>query len=413
VKGVLVRLRMQWSHVTVALGGVLALAWLGLSGFAWNDYETEAAPALKALAGGDVAGFLAQAPAYGGSLILRAPFTLATSWLGGGELAVFRAVSIPCLVAVAILALVLADRMLRAGSSRGACLLVVALAACNPVTLRALEVGHPEELLCAALAIGAVLAATRERTLPAAVLLGLAIASKAWAVLAIGPVLLALPGRRLLALGVAGAVCALVVGPLLLGGTGGSVVHGARQTGGIFNPWQVWWPLGEVTNVGFDGTLHAGARAAPQWLQQLTHPLIALLVVPLSLLYRRRNVPGARDSPAEQTLGLLALLLLLRCMLDPWNTSYYELPFLLALLSWEALCRRSRPPVLTLGATVAVWVTFVSLRDADPDLLCAAMLAWSLPLAGWLARELFVPGLTLPRTRRARRVPDYCSAPTA
>jgi hypothetical protein len=406
---VLVRLRTRSDQVAVALLGVVALAWLGLSGFAWNDYDTEAAPALRALAGGDVAGFLAQAPAYGGSLILRAPFALATSWLGGGELAVFRAVSIPCLLAVAVLALVLADRMLRAGRSRGACLLVVALAAGNPVALRALEVGHPEELLCAALAIGAVLAATRERTLLAAVLLGLAIASKAWAVLAIGPVLLALPGRRLLALGVAGAVCALVVGPILLAGTGDAVVHGARQTGAIFNPWQVWWPLGDVTNVGFDGSVHAGARAAPGWLQPLTHPLIALLVVPLSLLYRRRDASAAR----HQVLGLLALLLLLRCVLDPWNTAYYELPFLLALLSWEALCRPSRPPVLTLAATVAVWVTFVSLRDADPNLLCAVMLAWSLPLAAWLARELFAPGLALLRTGRAARAPDYCSAPTA
>jgi uncharacterized membrane protein len=114
-------------------------------------------------------------------------------------------------VAVAILALVLADRMLCAGRSRGACLLVIALAAANPVSIRALELGHPEELLTAALAIGAVLAAARERALLAAVLLGLAIASKAWAVLAIGPVLLALPGRRVLALAIAGAVCAIML----------------------------------------------------------------------------------------------------------------------------------------------------------------------------------------------------------
>ena len=82
------------------------------------------------------------------------------------------------------------------------------LCVANPVTLRALEIGHPEELLCAAFAIGAVLAASDRRTVLAAVLLGLAIASKAWAVLAIGPVLLALPGRRVLALAIAGTVTA-------------------------------------------------------------------------------------------------------------------------------------------------------------------------------------------------------------
>lgn len=396
----LARLRTQWAHVAVALAGVAAVAWLGLIDFAWSDYDLEAAPALKTLAGGDVGGFLAQAPAYGGSLILRAPFALATSALGGGELAVFRAVSIPCVLAVAFLALLLADRMLSGGRSRGACLLVVALAAANPITIKALEIGHPEELLCAALAIGAVLAAARERTLLAAVLLGLAIASKAWAVLAIGPVLLALPGRRLFALAVAGAVCAVIVGPLMLAGTGDAVVHGARQTGGIFNPWQVWWPLGDVTNIGVDGDFRAGARTAPQWLAPLTHPLIAFLVVPLSLLYGWRRRKG--EQPAgEHALALLALLALLRCVLDPWNTVYYELPFLLALLSWEALCRPSRPPVLTLGATLATWITFEYLRGQHPDLLCAVLLAWSLPLAAWLARELYAPGLRLPGRRRA------------
>ena len=55
----------------------------------------------------------------------------------------------------------------------------------------------------------------------------------------------------------------------------------------------------------------------------------------------------------EQLLLLLALLLLLRCVLDPWNVVYYELPFLLALLCWEALCRPERPPVLALAASLA------------------------------------------------------------
>ena len=53
-----------------------------------------------------------------------------------------------------------------------------------------------------------------------------------------------------------------------------------------------------------------------------------------------------------------------------------------------------------------VWVTFEYLRDSDPDLLCAVMLGWSLPLAAWLARELFAPGLRLPRRRRAAQ-PAY------
>ena len=222
------RLRSHWSLVAAALAGVVVLAFLGLGDFAWNDYDREAAPALRALGDGDVSGFLALAPAYGGSLVLRAPFAALTSALGGGELAVYRAVSLPCLLAVAIFALVLAGRMLARGASRGTCLLVVALCAANPVTLQALEIGHPEEPLCAVLAIGAVLAATRRRVLLSAVLLGLAIATKAWAVLAIGPVLLALPHRRVLALAIAGGVCAAIMAPLLLAGSPESLHTCAR-----------------------------------------------------------------------------------------------------------------------------------------------------------------------------------------
>ena len=121
--------------------------------------------------------------------------------------------------------------------------------------------------------------------------------------------------------------------------------------------------------------------------------------MPLSLLYHRRH----RDAPGgEQVLVLLALLLLLRCVLDPWNTVYYQLPFLLALVSWEALCRPWQPPLLTLGTTLAVWVTFVQLRSADPNVLCALFLVWSLPLTAWLARETFAPGALL----RVRRSPE-------
>jgi hypothetical protein len=380
---VLARLRSEWLLWVVALAGVALLAWLGLQDFAFSDYDTEASAAYRSLIAGDIRGFLSQVPAYGGSLVLRAPCAGLTAALGGGELAVYRAVSIPGLLALAVLGLVLARRMAERGSSRGAQVLVVALCACNPIALRALQIGHPEELLCATFAILAVLAAGRDRPLLAGLLLGLAIATKAWAVLAIGPVLLALPARRMLALGAAGAVTALVLLPIVLVGSAAEIAHGARQTGIIFNPWQIWWPLGDVVNIGYDGLARPGGRFSPAWLSQLTHPLIAALVVPLSLAWRRRRRHATCGG--EQLLALLALLLLLRCILDPWNTVYYQLPFLLALLSWEVLCRAWQPPVLTLGATIATWVSFETLKAQDPNLLFAVFVAWALPLAGWLA----------------------------
>jgi hypothetical protein len=56
--------------------------------------------------------------------------------------------------------------------------------------------GHPEELLGAVLCIAAVLVAMRGRAVWAGVLLGLAIANKEWGLVAVGPVLLALPRER-------------------------------------------------------------------------------------------------------------------------------------------------------------------------------------------------------------------------
>jgi hypothetical protein len=137
------RLRRESPWWLAALLGVAAMSWVGLVGFAWSDYDNEVSGALQALIRGDVGEFLAHVPAYGGSLVLRAPVAGATAALGGGELAVYRALAIPCLVAVALLALVLVRRMGDRGGSTGARALVLGLCVANPVTLRALEIGHP------------------------------------------------------------------------------------------------------------------------------------------------------------------------------------------------------------------------------------------------------------------------------
>ena len=406
------RVSSEWPWWAGALAGVALISWLGLQGFAWSDYDSEASGAFRALSAGDITGFLQQVPGYGGSLVLRAPFAAAAAALGGGELAVYRAVSIPCLLAVALLGLVVVRRMGDRGGSTGARAVVLGLCVVNPVTIRGLEMGHPEELLCAALAIGALLAAIDRRTVLAAVLLGLAIASKSWAVLAIGPVLLALAGhpRRLLALGIAGAVTAVVLAPIVLAGTegggGSTLVAAATTTGQIFHPWHLFWFLGDNAPglTGFGGLpLRPGFRAAPEWLMALTHPLIVALVVPLSLGWARVHRAAPRPG-GEQLLLLLALLLLLRCVLDPWNAVYYELPFLLALLCWEALCRPGRPPVLALGASLANWLTFeVAPGSLSPDMQCVFYLAWSLPLVAWLGREAFASPVRLARRERRER----------
>ena len=370
----------------LALLGAAGLASLGLLGFVFTDYEVEAAPAFVALVDGDLGRFLELCPAYGGSLIMRAPFALAADALGGGDVAVFRAVGFPCLLAGGALGVVLAASLLARGAGRGTVAVVVGLCAANPITLRALDIGHPEEVLGAALCAGAVLAALRGRSTLAGVLLGLAVANKAWALLAVGPVVLALQADRRRALAIAGAIAAAFVLPVLLASTAAAPHGAAVQTGEIFQPWQVWWFLGSTGEVilGGDGTVKEGYRAAPEWLSPISHPLIVAVALPLSLLaWRRRADP----------LALLALLFVLRCVLDPWNTAYYALPAVLALVTWEAT-RTERPPVLALALTMATWATWEwVVPAASPDVESLFYLAWSLPLAGLLAWRVYAPGL--------------------
>jgi len=72
--------------------------------------------------------------------------------------------------------------------------------------MRALEIGHPEEVLEGVLCVAALLAAGANRAPLAGVFLGLAIANKPWAVLAAAPMVIVLPERRLLALSLSALV---------------------------------------------------------------------------------------------------------------------------------------------------------------------------------------------------------------
>lgn len=387
-------LRRATGHAP-AIGGALlcvaVLGWLGLPGFAFNDYDVEAANAFWALRTGDLDAFLALAPAYGGSFVLRAPFAWLPALWGGGELAVYRAVSIPGMLACAALAVFVVGRMRGLGRSRlDRGVVLVALAA-SPVALRALEIGHPEELLGGALCVAAVLAAGTRPVL-AGVLVGLAVANKPWALVAVPVVVAAVPAvwavRTAL---VSGAVAVLVVSPLMLfGGSFVANTTAVSSTVDIFQPWQVWWFLGE------GGRLHeqfgVGVRVLrhpPEWLMPLTRPII--LAVPVLLAGLWWWLRRAGDRPAVGgALLLLALVLHLRCLLDPWNIGYYGLPALLALATWEGLCRRDRPPVLTLAFVALNWLTFETLfTRVGADVQSLVYLAWALPLAGWMAHQLF------------------------
>jgi hypothetical protein len=430
-------------NALVASLGLLAtatMAWLGLYGFTWNDYEVEAQPAFAALVHGHLELFLRSAPVYGGSFVERAPFALIPSLWGGGELAVYRLVALPCLLAVAVLAAWLAADMRAQRRSTLARAIAVGVCLANPLTLRALELGHPEDLLGGVLCVAAVLLALRERPLWAGVVLGAAIANKEWALLAVGPVLLALPARRALCLAVAGALTAVVLAPLALVGSGAFLASArgtAAPTSEIFQPWQVWWFLGHhgPSVHGLFGSLKPGFRTAPGWVGRVSHPLIVALALSLSGLFwwRRRHddtalepggprsrervgVLAGKTERAPQrggdVLGLLALLFGLRCVLDTWDTSYYMLPCVLALLAWESIGAplpstppNRRLPLLAASCTALSWLSFQWLpMHAGADVQSALFLAWTLPLAVALGARLYAPQsaeLLLERAGRA------------
>jgi hypothetical protein len=379
----------------MAAAGCAALGWLGLYGYAWNDYDNEARAAVDELVHGRFSQFVHLAPPYGGSLLERAPFALLAHAWGGDELAVYRMLALPCLVASALLAVWLVARMRAAGASRLARGVALGLCVATPVMLPALELGHPEEALGACLVIAAVLlasgAGTRPRPLLAGLVLGLAIANKQWAVLAAGPVLLALPpGLRLRCTAVAVAVAGAVLAPLLLVSSGGyaaGVGAVAPRTSPIFQPWQAWWFFGHHGALvhGLFGTPKPGYRVAAHWAGTIARPLVLLCGAVLSVAFWR-----ARGRLTEgEALLLLALLLLLRCVLDTWDVVYYTIPFLTALLVWEVRTRTERPPFIALVAGALAWASFEWLpHHVSPDAQAALFVCWSVPLAVWLAAQL-------------------------
>jgi len=393
------RLRLEtrlWA--ALALAASAAMTW----GWAWNarhnDYGNEAMASFSALLHGHVVTFLQSAPAYGGSLLLRAPFALPASLAGGSALLVYRLAALPCLLAIGGLGVWLARDLRRAGGTMLACSAAVALCVVNPITYQVLRLGHPEELLGAALCVAAVLLAQRGRIGWAAIVLGLAVANKQWAILAVGPVVLAAPAHRWRLLLGAGVVASALVGPIVLSSAtlaSGTARVAVTSTGTIFNPWQVWWFF--AAHGGLDPRIGLyippGFRLPPAWLGDRAHLFIVALAVPVTVVAALRRVRR------QDALLLLALLMLLRCWLDPWDVVYYPLPFLAALLAWETTVAR-RPPLRAATATAATWMIFTHLPPyLSPDAQALSFLIPStLVLAALAAAVYRVPLLPGART---------------
>ena len=387
---------------------VLASAWIASTVSVPGDWPVDSWPAVHALAQGRVGDYLAAKPMMGPlATFVQTPFAA----LGGDEaLSAYRWASLPCLLAVGTLGLYLASIARRRGASRTSQALIAALCLINPLTFEALENGHPEELLAAALAVGAVATASEGRERRAAVLLGLALASKQWAVIAILPTLMALPNRRLRAALAAVGVAAVLTLPAVIAAPTSfwSTQSNAASAQAFVTPWSVWYPVAEVSREvhHVDGMRLTGVvHRAPPLVASLTHPLIVLLAfaLPLGLVaYRRRfRLSG------EGAMALLALLALLRCALEPPDNLYYHEPLLIALLGWDALAARGLPVRGMAGAAVALLFWRWAPGESDPSTFNAVYIAVMATTAFAIAMASFRYGRRTPTVTGFRQEPEF------
>jgi hypothetical protein len=338
---------LQWTALPVIgaatiAAGVISTADYG-GGVVIGD---DPVPALSALAHGQLLAAAHSQPLMSlTSILLRLPFVVLGSLLGVGKLASYRLGVFACGLVAGAVAVAVVELARSRGRSGVTAALIAALIVINPVTIGFELAGHPEELLGGALCLAAVLAAISDRPLLAGAMLGLAIGTKQWAVLAAVPTVLACRRRRPAMLLVAGGLAAPLV--LLLPVLDPSAfARASRQIGELhfvsFESW--WWPFHHDHNLSakISGvvptltryTLPFGlSRSQIAWL-----PLAAAAAIG----WRYRRIGADRD-PAN-AIGVLALLMLLRCTLDPeLTTNYYLLPALMALLAWEALTRPTSP----------------------------------------------------------------------
>jgi hypothetical protein len=355
------RLALAAETPLLAIGAAVIAALTAWSGDALQvsggDYSKDYEPAMNALLAGHLGGFFATIPVNGagGSVLLRAPFAGLGRLLGGDELLSFRLGALACLLALGALAVWLARDQRRRGVPLAARIGLVALCAAAPALLEAVSLGHPEEPLGAALCLAAVLAAGSDRALLAGALLGAAVINKPWGVLAIGPVLLCAPtGRRGLLIALAGAIvgCWLASAALIDPARLLRSLHGAEASI-VAHPQDLWWPLSHM-----DGLYAVPPSLLASHARQLAVALGMAAAVALAARALRTRTPVETG----RCLALLAFGFALRCLLEPSNHGYYQIPLLVALVAWELHVRRS--VAISLAATFLLALDFGRLNES-------------------------------------------------
>jgi hypothetical protein len=370
--------------------------WLAWRAHANPDYSIDGGPAIDALIHGRIHEFISARPAMGPlSLLIRAPFAALSLITGGGGTldgygTAYRFGVFPCVFAAGVLGIVLAEILRRAGRTPAEQWLALVLCMVNPVSQRALALGHPEEILGAVFVVAGMLAALSGRMKLMTVSLALGLLTKQWALFALLPAAIVVGWQRLKRPLIWFAVICLTIGIPILLADPQTLLHANTAQLDIKNehvqPASIWWPFTDATYVPG----RVGYHAMPDVLRRGARPLILALGLLLPLLYARR----VRQSPLTRALPLLALIFLLRCCLDPVNNGYYHVPFLLTLIAADALAGWMIPTLVATAGLEAI--TLVAKHSGDPALISALYLGWSLPFVVYLALRTY--GAAAPRT---------------
>jgi hypothetical protein len=361
--------------LNVVAGMILLAVWVnaGVGEARFNDFYREAWPAYSALAQGHLLGFFRLAPAYVGSLLIRAPFALIPTTWGAGARTVYLMSAIPCTLVLAGFSTWCTVQLSeRYGGSLGARVGPFMACVLSPIVIVAFLGGHPEDILGAVLCVAAVSCAAKQRGGAAAVLVGLAAINKSWAFIAIPVVLVSLwPNRRAMVV-VTGAAAAAALALLIMASLKGGVSGGAlgAEIGSIFNPPQLLWWFGPHS-----------------WIANQARLAIFAAGCACSLLWWLRV---RRSGSAREALLLLALVMLLRAALDPWNNLYYHAPFVIALLAYEV--GRRRVPVVTLSYSYVLLVVVpVGFLPMASDVRAALYAGVVVPTVGWFGMRALAP----------------------
>lgn len=340
--------RPRWL-LTIA-AGVLASLWIAHGSSARWDYHYDAGPPIDALIHGRIHAFLAARPAMGPlSLLYRAPFAALGQALGTGGprhlyLDDYRFGVFACLMAGLAFGLALGLTLERRGRSRLVCAAATLLCVVNPVSLRSIHFGHPEEILGSALLAGAMLAAVLRRPWVASVLLAAAVLNKQWAIIGAPAVIAALVmgvgWRRLRGPAIAFLAAAVAVTVPLLAAGAHTFVDMTKQMADLRKtftfPASIWYGFMPDLPPAKAAVSKVGLHDIPDWLGLVARPLILLMGVTVPLAFARR----LRQDVLLRAFPLLALVMLLRCMLDPEDNSWYHVPFLFALVAADGLSGR-------------------------------------------------------------------------